>query len=662
MTLRIKNPTPIPDPPPGSTGIWTKVIVPLDGVLDLVGLPEILDEVILRPLDLVTENPFPEGYIVSGSSVIGETWREFSVDVGKELINRVIDLKRRVLSVETEVQFRDNVLWNLDTLGDRVSEYHAYRMMYELHEKGWCPSPLFTFKVRRHLDLLRSTPPPSFRRFPEHTNTYETEVYRAMKRNNLTHPEDFRRAHTLIQIVGLHWSFFIDAGEPPRKSNHQKKTWETVESYRNQRRRLLGLVPDQTSLLKYEPLPARIEMSPGDIEAISSIYVPSYQSHLPTSKVWTIQGRTTWVYGRSHWSGEDGQSHTAALCRELIPIEDPQPDPGKYPGRWGVRSGREIVVGGRPMRVGLNFEIFPEGVRRHPLDTLPVETDGMLEEQRSQESPEDPGETPEPLHPLFIPEDELSLGTSPGSQDRLRWIEGEILKTIPPRLREDLQGNMGTLLEIIDTIRRLSEGIRLEMVDRDEATTAINKNISSLGGFLRSWSDDFTGEEKELITKRVQVLLTFPLSKIEEGPDLYPQENVVEEETQENVVEEDDLVKSEGVLDRGESPAVSTAVESRGVSHERSTPVDPLTVRCPYCKQEPGHPCQAKGGGPTYPHKRRQDLSESPPDNPLRVRCPHCGSPPGVRCQRPSGHSGNFVGLHRKRIQLVEAKSTIGGT
>lgn len=50
-----------------------------------------------------------------------------------------------------------------------------------------------------------------------------------------------------------------------------------------------------------------------------------------------------------------------------------------------------------------------------------------------------------------------------------------------------------------------------------------------------------------------------------------------------------------------------------------------MTVRCSRCGQEwPREPA-------------------------LEVPCPTCHAPVGVRCRRPSGHGGNFVGLHPAR-------------
>jgi hypothetical protein len=40
---------------------------------------------------------------------------------------------------------------------------------------------------------------------------------------------------------------------------------------------------------------------------------------------------------------------------------------------------------------------------------------------------------------------------------------------------------------------------------------------------------------------------------------------------------------------------------------------------------------------------------EWPCDPALEVRCPQCQAPVGVRCRRPSGHSGNAVGIHAAR-------------
>lgn len=42
-----------------------------------------------------------------------------------------------------------------------------------------------------------------------------------------------------------------------------------------------------------------------------------------------------------------------------------------------------------------------------------------------------------------------------------------------------------------------------------------------------------------------------------------------------------------------------------------------------------------------------------PRDPALEVPCPQCGAPVGVRCRRPSGHGGNFVGVHAVRDQAA---------
>lgn len=40
---------------------------------------------------------------------------------------------------------------------------------------------------------------------------------------------------------------------------------------------------------------------------------------------------------------------------------------------------------------------------------------------------------------------------------------------------------------------------------------------------------------------------------------------------------------------------------------------------------------------------------EWPRDPALEVPCPRCRAGVGVRCRRPSGHGGNFTGLHAAR-------------
>jgi hypothetical protein len=40
---------------------------------------------------------------------------------------------------------------------------------------------------------------------------------------------------------------------------------------------------------------------------------------------------------------------------------------------------------------------------------------------------------------------------------------------------------------------------------------------------------------------------------------------------------------------------------------------------------------------------------EWPRDPALEVPCPRCHVAVGVRCRRPSGHGGNFTGLHAAR-------------
>lgn len=40
---------------------------------------------------------------------------------------------------------------------------------------------------------------------------------------------------------------------------------------------------------------------------------------------------------------------------------------------------------------------------------------------------------------------------------------------------------------------------------------------------------------------------------------------------------------------------------------------------------------------------------EWPREPALEVACPTCKAPVGERCRRPSGHRGNFVGLHPAR-------------